>query len=252
MHLAGSVAAAFYSEGPNGWSATPAETGGCRIVSTSLAVNPRATLRATALAQAAGSPQVGHCEWSVRADTWEWDPDLFDVFGVRADQVTPGWPAILSLKHPDDLPAARAKMQSVQGGMGFMYSNRIFRNDGYVRRLNVVALLDLDSKGTPAAMRATIDVLRDWEPPLARTDIATASDGDLMLGLRAQSPDALTETFQRHSSDVSRVARQLLRGSLSHDDIVDDVFERLFRSPGRFDARRGSLRSYLMMEARTM
>lgn len=109
-----------------------------------------------------------------------------------------------------------------------------------MRNLNVVALVDLNSQGFPGAMRATVEVLSDWEHPLSCNDITGASDGVLMLGLRALAPEALAEAFRRHRNDVGAVARRLLRGSINVDDIIDDVFERLCRYPDRFDSRRGS------------
>jgi RNA polymerase sigma-70 factor (ECF subfamily) len=196
-----------------------------------------------------GSARVGHAEWTIQADRWEWDPALFEVFGY-SEQVAPGWPALLALKHPDDLASTLAVRGSIQAGKGFSYANRIFRKDGWERKLRAVGSVALDSKDLPGMMNATIEVLSAWEHPLSGVEISRASDGELMLALRAQVPEALAEAVRRHSSNVSRVARRLLHGNINADDVVGDVFERLFRSPERFDARRGSLASYLSMEAR--
>jgi RNA polymerase sigma-70 factor (ECF subfamily) len=156
------------------------------------------------------------------------------------------------LKHPDDLATVQVFMEAIRRrGTGFSYSHRIFRDDGYVRHINTAGRVSFGADGVPGLMRATVDVLGEWESPLSQVDLATASDGVLMLALRAQIPEAVAEAFRRHGAGVLRVARCFIHASLSADDIVQDVFEALLSSAGRFDARRGSLATYLKMQTRT-
>jgi RNA polymerase sigma-70 factor, ECF subfamily len=110
--------------------------------------------------------------------------------------------------------------------------------------------VSVDSVLAPGAMQAPIEGLSDRVSPPATTDITQASDRTLMLGLRARRPEALAEVFRRHSAGVARAAQHFLRGSLGSDDVVQDVFEKLFQSPERYDAERGSLAAYLGMQAR--
>ncbi|MGI8662324.1 MAG: sigma-70 family RNA polymerase sigma factor [Acidimicrobiales bacterium] len=79
-------------------------------------------------------------------------------------------------------------------------------------------------------------------------DVASASDAELIDSIGRGSHDALAEIYSRHGSEVQRLACRLChRGDA--DDVVQDVFLRLWARPGRYDPTRGSLRSFLMMQA---
>ena len=193
---------------------------------------------------------VAHLERNLQTDTWEWDTNLCAVFGMGPGTFIPSEPALLAIKHPDDLATSRTMAHLVRGGGShFSYSHRIFRDDGHTRLINSEALVTPNSKGIPGMMHATVDVMGDWILPLGANELPAATEGELMLGLRAQLPDALTEVFRRHDNGVARSAQKYLSGSFNVEDIVQDVFEGLFRAPERFDARRGSLSTYLAMRA---
>jgi RNA polymerase sigma-70 factor (ECF subfamily) len=62
---------------------------------------------------------------------------------------------------------------------------------------------------------------------------------------------ALAELYRRHAAGVFAVAVRILRHSEQAEDVVQDLFVRLWDHPGAFDAARGSLRSFLLLQART-
>jgi len=63
---------------------------------------------------------------------------------------------------------------------------------------------------------------------------------------------AFQELYQRHLDTIFRFAYRML-GSPEHaEDIAHDCFLGLIRNPGRFDPRRGSLRTYLYMAVRNL
>jgi RNA polymerase sigma-70 factor (ECF subfamily) len=186
----------------------------------------------------------------MQSDVWAWEPAFFDIYGVDAAEVVPSGHALLALKHPDDLAMVTTLMQAVPRGEEFSLTHRIFRHDGFVRLINTRSLIDTDSKGQPALLHASVDVLSDWKLPLPRADVPSASDGELMLCLRAQMPEAMVEAFQRHRSHIIGVVRRVY-ATVDPEDIIQDVFEELFKKPEGFDARRGSLAAYLNMNARS-
>lgn len=79
--------------------------------------------------------------------------------------------------------------------------------------------------------------------------VAPLSDAQLADGVARHSHAALAEIYGRHGDEMHKLA-QRLRGPTSADDVVQDVFLRLWDQPGRFDAARGSLRRFLMMQTR--
>lgn len=62
----------------------------------------------------------------------------------------------------------------------------------------------------------------------------------------AERDDAALETaYREHGATVAALARRLLRDTSLADDVTQQVFLRLWQRPERFDAARGSLRSFL-------
>lgn len=58
--------------------------------------------------------------------------------------------------------------------------------------------------------------------------------------------DALAEAYRRHAGAVFALARRLLASRAEAEEVVQDIFLRLWNQPDRFDPARGSLRSYLL------
>jgi RNA polymerase sigma-70 factor (ECF subfamily) len=56
--------------------------------------------------------------------------------------------------------------------------------------------------------------------------------------------------YAQHAADVRRAAHAILRDAALAEDVVQDVFERLWRGSG-YDERRGSLGPYLKLLARS-
>ena len=63
--------------------------------------------------------------------------------------------------------------------------------------------------------------------------------------------EAFEEVYRRHSPRAIQLARHHLQSALASDDVVQDVFERFFLAPDRFDARLGTLSTYLRMQVRS-
>lgn len=194
--------------------------------------------------------QVAAAQWHMQSDTWEWEPAFFDIYGVSPDEVAPSAPRLLAMKHPDDLAMLTTLLHGVPRGEEFSVTHRIFRQDGFVRLINTKSLIASNSKGAPALLHATVDVLSDWKLPLLARDVAGASDGEMMLALRARMPEAMVEVFERHRGRMIGLVRHLYP-ALDPEDIAHDVFADLYRNPEGFDARRGSLNTYLSLHVRS-
>jgi RNA polymerase sigma-70 factor (ECF subfamily) len=64
-------------------------------------------------------------------------------------------------------------------------------------------------------------------------------------------PAAFERLYQEHSFTVYRTALRVLANPTQAQDVVQDVFLRVWRQPDRFDAARGSMPSYLRLMARS-
>jgi RNA polymerase sigma-70 factor (ECF subfamily) len=89
----------------------------------------------------------------------------------------------------------------------------------------------------------------DPEPlrtPAVRDDLGEASDSSLVLAIARYEQAALAEAYRRHAGAVFGLARRLLNDQSQAEEVVQEVFVRLWNAPERFDADRGSLRSFLL------
>jgi len=83
----------------------------------------------------------------------------------------------------------------------------------------------------------------------ARDSLREASDGTLVVAIGRWREDALAEAFRRHAGAIYALARRVLGDGTRAEEVVQEVFLRLWNAPDRFDPDRGSLRSFLLAQA---
>ena len=81
------------------------------------------------------------------------------------------------------------------------------------------------------------------------SNLFEASDGALVVAIGRWREDALAESYRRHAGAVYSLARRVLVDVTSAEEVVQEVFLRLWTDPEKFDPDRGSLRSYLLAQA---
>src|ERR671921_166647 len=74
------------------------------------------------------------------------------------------------------------------------------------------------------------------DPPYARTD-----DVGLVIAIARYNGDAFAEAFRRHAGAVFGLAHRLLWERALAEEMVQEIFLRLWEHPDRFDQARGSL-----------
>jgi RNA polymerase sigma-70 factor (ECF subfamily) len=75
------------------------------------------------------------------------------------------------------------------------------------------------------------------------------SDAAIVVAIGRWREDALAEAYRRHAGAVYALARRVLNESPAAEEVVQEVFLRLWNSPDKFDPERGSLRSFLLAQA---
>lgn len=84
------------------------------------------------------------------------------------------------------------------------------------------------------------------------TSAALASEEDALLLGRVERGDeqAMAALFDRYSRVVYSVALRVLRDAAAAEDILQEIFMQVWRSPDRFTATRGSLGGWLAIVSR--
>lgn len=79
-------------------------------------------------------------------------------------------------------------------------------------------------------------------------DLTQVSDAVLVVAIGQWRQDALAEAYRRHAGAVFGLASRVLSDRTLGEEVVQEVFVRLWDHPDRFDPARGSLRSYLLAQ----
>jgi RNA polymerase sigma-70 factor (ECF subfamily) len=79
-----------------------------------------------------------------------------------------------------------------------------------------------------------------------RRDETELSDAALVVSIGRFHQPALAEAYRRHAGAVFGLAKRLLTDSARAEEIVQEVFLRLWNEPERYDSERGTLRSFLL------
>ena len=80
-------------------------------------------------------------------------------------------------------------------------------------------------------------------------DLTEASDAQLVTMIGRYDEVALAETYRRHGGAVYGLARRVLHNGSEAEDVTQEIFLRLWNQPERFDATRGTLRSFLLTQS---
>jgi RNA polymerase sigma-70 factor (ECF subfamily) len=82
-----------------------------------------------------------------------------------------------------------------------------------------------------------------------KREYTDASDAALVVSIGRYQQAALAEAYRRHAGATFGLAKRLLNDHSRAEEVVQEVFVRLWNEPNRFDPERGTLRSYLLSHA---
>ncbi len=79
-------------------------------------------------------------------------------------------------------------------------------------------------------------------------DLREASDAKLVVAVGRFREEALAEVYRRHAGAAFGLAQRIVGDRTLAEEVVQEVFLRLWNQPDKFDPGRGSLRSYLLAQ----
>ena len=79
-------------------------------------------------------------------------------------------------------------------------------------------------------------------------DLTDSSDAVLVVAISRYRQEALAEAYRRHAGAVFALSKRLLVDAALAEEVVQEVFLRLWNRPDRFDPDRGTLRSFLLAQ----
>ncbi len=78
---------------------------------------------------------------------------------------------------------------------------------------------------------------------------AQTDDVGLLIAVARYDGDALAEAYRRHAGAVFALATRMLWERTTAEELVQEIFLRLWEQPERYERARGSLRTFLLMDA---
>jgi RNA polymerase sigma-70 factor (ECF subfamily) len=87
---------------------------------------------------------------------------------------------------------------------------------------------------------------RRREETAVAVDLTQARDRDLVRRIERGDEDAFRGLFRRYAPSAMALARRVARQPALAEEIVQEAFLAVWRNPGGYDQRRGSVKSWLM------
>ncbi|MFC5731409.1 MULTISPECIES: PAS and ANTAR domain-containing protein [Nocardioides] len=205
----------------------------------------------------AGQPRIGRFSYDIPQGVWEWDDEVFRIYGLAVGSVRPTTDYMLQCKHPEDRDrVAAAFAHAAATGEALSVSYRVLAADGVERKVVVVCEGGVCEDGPITAVDGYfIDLTEDFREEseeLVREAITASAanratieqaKGSLMLayGVDADQAFAMLNWWSRNKNvKVRDLAERLVEaartGATTHSDLrttVDALLHDLATSPER-------------------
>jgi hypothetical protein len=175
------------------------------------------------------SRPTGRFVYDVRAESWDWDDDVYRIHGLEPRSVRPTTELILASKHPDDLERVTEVLgRASSDGGSFAVSYRLIRTDGTERQVVLTGYGEPRGGSVQVVEGYYIDLTKDFDDQIriestravqasseSRATIEQAK-GALMLayGLNPEAAFTMLEWWSKnHNIKIRDLASRLMEAT---------------------------------------
>jgi RNA polymerase sigma-70 factor, ECF subfamily len=115
--------------------------------------------------------------------------------------------------------------------------------------VSVSVLVRAAGEPQPVARSLRADRWRGACDPVVIDPSPASEDAALAAAIAARDEGALAEVYRRHGPNCFALARRVLVDRTLAEEVVQEIFVRLWNDPQRYEPARGSLRSFLVAQA---
>ncbi|MCW8916470.1 MAG: response regulator [Magnetovibrio sp.] len=128
-----------------------------RDISERLKAEQRVRENEERLSLSEGIANVGTWDWNVPTEDMFWSSELYSIFGVNSDSITPSCDAFYEFIHPDDLERVKTAMQAaLDSDVLFDTEHRIILKNGHEKYVHERGQVFRDSNGKPERMLGVV------------------------------------------------------------------------------------------------
>jgi len=155
------------------------------------------------LSQAQRLAHIGSWEWDISSNNFAWSEELYEIYGLRADEFDATSEAFLERVHPEDREFTKGIIIGTYKTLiPFNFYHKIVRPNNDVRIVHAIGNVDKNDQGKPISMFGTVqDVTeRVHEESLEKlASAATKSFNSMIIANKNGDIEWVNESFTRLS-----------------------------------------------------
>jgi diguanylate cyclase (GGDEF)-like protein/PAS domain S-box-containing protein len=150
---------------------------------------------------------IGTWDWSIDTDKLYWSEAIYDMFGLRAGEVTPSYELFYTCVHPDDREQVRAgELRCIATGHNHDEEYRVIWPDGSIHWLRETGNVVKDANDQPIKMMGVVRDISEEKASVSRLKQIARHDPLTGLPNRLLLEEFLTHALARARSSATRVA----------------------------------------------
>lgn len=190
--------------------------------------------------------QIGSWDWDIQSGDLFWSTEVFRIFGLRPNEISPTYEGFLGFVHPEDrgdvVAAVEASLADPE--KGYDIKHRIVKPDGHVRIVREIGKAECGRDGTPRLMvgsvqditeaeqlqdKMAVALMREIEANRSKSEFLANLSHELRTPLNAViGYSGLISALDRNTCSSQKIieyAEDIQRAGKHLNDLVGDILE---------------------------